>query len=83
VTQKNESVSRLLAAPSHAFVDDRELAARLKISPKTPAQWRFTGKFAKELPYYKFGRAVRYASADVEAFIDKMRVGGIDIVEGE
>lgn len=65
------------------FLDDHALAAELSISPRTPAQWRFIGKFSKELPFYKFGRAVRYRREDVEAFIANMRVGGMPLPEGE
>lgn len=64
------------------FVDDRELAQRLSVSSKLPAQWRYLGKFSEELPYYKFGRSVRYRREDVDAFIEKMRVGGTPISEG-
>lgn len=80
---KTSHPSSLLHALSREFLDDRALAAELNLSPRTPAQWRFTGKFSKELPFYKFGRAVRYRREDVEAFIASMRVGDIKIVGGE
>jgi hypothetical protein len=64
------------------FLDDRALAAKLDISAKTPAQWRHLGKFTKELPYHKFGRCVRYRRKDVDAFIEKMRVGCVTVPEG-
>lgn len=67
----------------HEFLDDRALAVLLNISEKTPAQWRFTGKFTEELPFYKFGRCVRYRREDVEAFIEKSRIGGINVEESE
>ncbi|MCI3206353.1 DNA-binding protein [Pandoraea capi] len=65
------------------FLDDHALSSKLSLSPKTPAQWRYLGKFTDELPYYKFGRSVRYRREDVDAFIAKMRVGGVATSEGE
>lgn len=65
------------------FLDDRALAKELGISEKTPAQWRHLGKFTDELPFYKFGRCVRYRREDVDAFIEKSRVGGIAMAEVE
>jgi excisionase family DNA binding protein len=82
VTTKIIPTSPLQRALFSDFLDDRALADLLGISEKTPAQWRFTGKFSEELPFYKFGRCVRYRREDVEAFIEKSRVGGITIPEG-
>jgi hypothetical protein len=83
MTQKMSSSAPLLNALLQEFLDDRALAVTLNISAKTPAQWRFTGKFSQELPFYKFGRCVRYARKDVDAFIEKMRVGGVEVPESE
>lgn len=77
MTTKTVPTSALQRALLNEFLDDRTLAELLCISEKTPAQWRFTGKFSEELPFYKFGRAVRYRREDVEAFIAKMRVGSV------
>jgi excisionase family DNA binding protein len=82
VTKRTIQPSPLLSSLLHEFLDDRALAVLLNISEKTPAQWRFNGKFSNELPFYKFGRCVRYRREDVEAFIEKSRVGGITIPEG-
>ncbi|AJY65911.1 helix-turn-helix domain-containing protein [Burkholderia glumae] len=79
---KTTTASPLLSSLLHEFLDDRALAVLLDISDKTPAQWRHLGKFTEELPFYKFGRCVRYRREDVEAFIEKSRVGGITISEG-
>ncbi|WP_217997768.1 helix-turn-helix domain-containing protein, partial [Paraburkholderia kururiensis] len=54
------ALSPPLSSLLHEFLDDRELSVRLGLSPKTPAQWRHLGKFTEELPFYKFGRCVRY-----------------------
>ncbi|MDM8359221.1 helix-turn-helix domain-containing protein [Pandoraea communis] len=74
---KSTPIPPLLRGLLHEFLDDRELAQRLHVSPKLPAQWRHLGKFADELPHYKFGRCVRYRREDVDTFIEKMRVGGV------
>lgn len=81
--EKTTTASPLLGALLQEFLDDRELSARLGLSPKTPAQWRHLGKFTEELPFYKFGRCVRYRREDVEAFIEKSRIGGINMAEAE
>lgn len=83
MSSQTTKLSSLQHALLKEFLDDRALAERLAISPKTPAAWRFTGKFAKELPYHKFGRAVRYRREDVDAFIEQSRVGGITPAEVE
>jgi len=80
---KTTQSSTLLSSLLHEFLDDRTLADLLSISEKTPAQWRFTGKFTEELPFYKFGRCVRYRREDVETFIEKSRVGGVTLAEAE
>ncbi|AXW24561.1 helix-turn-helix domain-containing protein [Ralstonia solanacearum] len=83
MTTKPTQLSDLGRALLSEFLDDRALAAELNISPRTPAQWRFTGKFAKELPFHRFGRAIRYRREDVEAFIAASRVGGAKAVEDQ
>ena len=54
----------------HRLIDDRELAALLGIAGRTPAQWRYTGKFKSELPYLKIGHLIRYRHSDVLSFLD-------------
>ncbi|SDG97533.1 DNA binding domain-containing protein, excisionase family [Paraburkholderia steynii] len=83
MTKETIPTSPIQRALLNDFLDDRALAELLNISEKTPAQWRFTGKFSEELPFYKFGRCVRYRREDVEAFIEKMRVGGVNMMERE
>ena len=46
--------------------DETEVALRLAISVKTLRNWRWLG-FGP--PFVKVGRAVRYAAADLEAWI--------------
>lgn len=81
MTAKNTTISELQRALVTDFLDDRALASLLGIAEKTPAQWRYTGKFSKELPFYRFGRSVRYRRSDIEAFIANRRVGGNDPAE--
>ncbi|MBU9174032.1 helix-turn-helix domain-containing protein [Burkholderia gladioli] len=81
MTTKTTQSATLLGSLLHEFLDDRALAVLLNISEKTPAQWRFTGKFSEELPFYKFGRCVRYRREDIQAFIDKSRIGGVTLAE--
>ncbi|VVE56151.1 helix-turn-helix domain-containing protein [Pandoraea anhela] len=82
MTETPIPVPSVLQELLHEFLDDRALSSELNLSPKTPAQWRYLGKFSEELPYYKFGRSVRYRREDVDAFIEKMRVGGAPTPEG-
>ncbi|MCH7645338.1 MAG: helix-turn-helix domain-containing protein [Myxococcales bacterium] len=47
------------------LVDSAEAARLLKLSPRTLENWRMAGKGPS---YRKLGGAVRYATADLEAF---------------
>jgi len=60
---------------SGRFLTLREVAARLRLSPQTfyNCLWRAEGVLA-ELPYFRFGRTVRFLEADVERFIAAHRV---------
>lgn len=44
-----------------------EAAARLGLKVGTLAVWRCTNRYP--LPYYRAGRLIRYAAADVDAFL--------------
>lgn len=48
-----------------AHLNEQELAERLNVSVRTVRKWRLNGSGVR---YRKFGSAVRYAIADVEAF---------------
>ena len=61
---------------------DAEFADLLQISVRTPAQWRYLGKFKDELPFVKIGRTVRYTDEVVAKFIQKNMVGGTFCQEG-
>jgi excisionase family DNA binding protein len=62
--QTADSVDRLLTV--------QEAAKILTISPRH--LWKL--KKQGELPAIKMGRSVRYAQADIDAFIAKSRTGG-------
>ena len=55
---------------SSALLDDRALAAILKVSLQTPRKWRLQGVGPI---YLKIGRCVRYHPDDIAAFIDGAR----------
>lgn len=52
------------------LIDDQTLAQLLDIDPRTPAQWRFTGRYKAELPVVRVGRCCRYRLCDVKTFIE-------------
>lgn len=47
------------------YLNEREAADYLRLSPKTLTRWRWAGRGPV---FRKFGRAVRYAVVDLEAF---------------
>ena len=55
------------------LVDSAEAARLLKLSPRTLENWRGAGKGPS---YRKLGGAVRYATADLEAFSRKGKRAG-------
>lgn len=50
------------------LVTEREAAHRLSIQPATLRRWRWCGGGPR---FRKIGRAVRYAEADLQSFIEK------------
>ena len=58
-------------------LEDRSNAAQTPgIKVQTLAAWACNKRY--ELPYIKIGRRVMYSPADIEAFIEKNRVGGTE-----
>ena len=47
-----------------------EVAARFQVRPRTLEQWRYLGQGPT---YTKVGRCVRYAEADLEAWVESRR----------
>ena len=52
------------------LIDDQKLAELFDIDPRTPAQWRYQGRFKKELPVIRIGRCCRYRLGDALALIN-------------
>jgi len=55
------------------FMDEKRLAELLQMSLAGIRRWRYAGVGPK---FSKFGSAVRYAAADVEAWINSRPTGG-------
>ena len=51
------------------LIDDKQLADLFGIDERTPAQWRYTGRFKDELPVVRIGRCCRYRLTDAQKFI--------------
>ena len=49
-----------------------QVAEKLRITDKTLAVWRCTGRY--DLPFIKIGRKVVYDQHDVDAFIESRKV---------
>jgi len=54
-----------------ALLTTEEVASMTGLSRETLAQWRSQ---RRGIPYLKIGRAVRYALADVQAYLEGCRV---------
>lgn len=52
------------------YLTEHEAADYLRMSPKTLKKWRHAGKGPK---YHKFGGAIRYARADLDAYASSSR----------
>jgi excisionase family DNA binding protein len=55
-----------------SYLTTKEVAAMLRIAPQTLEKARSTG-LGPQIPFIKVGRAVRYASDDVTAWIETMK----------
>ena len=56
---------------TNALLTTEEVASMTGLSRETLAQWRSQ---RRGIPYLKIGRAVRYALADVQAYLEGCRV---------
>ena len=57
---------------------DAEFSGLMKTHPRTLAQWRYLGKYQKELPYIKIGKMVRYTDEVVARFLASHMSGVMD-----
>ena len=64
------------AKSAQGLLNEREVAAYLKLSVKTLQLWRYQGSGP---PYVKFGRAVRYSKDGLAAFVDAHEVRPTEI----
>ncbi|ANL28592.1 transcriptional regulator protein [Rhizobium phaseoli] len=69
VNRKKASSWNSPAPTSVVFLTTAQAAEYLNISAKTLHNWRVTGR--EGLRFYRFGRAVRYSRADLDAFAGK------------
>ena len=60
--------ANIIKISNNEFMTEKEVAEFLKVRPNTLAAWRYENR---ELPFYKFGRRVRYRKDDVLAFAGK------------
>lgn len=51
--------------PQNLYLNETDTAAYLAVAPKTLSRWRWSGKGPV---FRKFGSAVRYSVADLEAY---------------
>jgi hypothetical protein len=57
------------------LIDRNQAAKYLGIEPQTLAVWACNKRY--DLPYIKVGRRVMYQLSDINAFIDRNRVGNV------
>ncbi len=56
---------------ANQLLTEKQVAAYLSITPRHLYSWRMAGF----IPYYKIGRAIRFRKAEVDAALERMRVG--------
>jgi len=66
--RKQETIQPNAMPPASPLVNDREAAAILNMAVDTVRKWRVEGRGPK---FYRFGRAIRYAVADLDDFRDR------------
>ncbi len=54
-----------------ALLTEKQVCAYLSVSKRNLYCWRMAGL----VPYFKIGRAVRFRKADVDAALERKRVG--------
>jgi excisionase family DNA binding protein len=57
-------------APGH-LLTEKDTCAYLRVSKRNLYCWRMAGL----VPYYKIGRAVRFRKAELDAALERMRMG--------
>lgn len=54
-----------------SLLTEKQVCEYLKVSKRNLFCWRMAGM----VPYFKIGRAVRFRKADVDAALERMRIG--------
>ena len=67
-----EEIRLLHEAPDETSVSTRQVHLLTGLAEATLEQWRSTRRV--EIPFYKFGRSVRYRLGDVRCYIENCRV---------
>lgn len=60
--------------PRRPLLDTAEAARYLGINPRTLEWWRTTGR--ERIPFVRAGRVIRYDVSDLDAWVERKRVGG-------
>jgi excisionase family DNA binding protein len=55
----------------HQLLTEKEACAYLRVSKRNLYCWRMAGL----IPYFKIGRAVRFKKSELDAALNKMRIG--------
>ena len=67
-----EELRALTDAPGETPISTRQASLMTGIAESTFEQWRSTRRVG--IPFYKYGRSVRYKIVDIRNFIDRSRV---------
>ena len=54
------------------LLTERDVCDYLRIRPRQLFTWRMEGL----VPYFKIGKAVRFRKPDIDAALEKLRIGG-------
>ena len=71
-----EEIQLLQRAPDETSISNRQTSLVMGVAESTLEQWRSTKRV--EIPYYKFGRSIRYRLGDIREFQAKCRVNPAD-----
>jgi hypothetical protein len=63
-----------VAAPQKRWFSEEEAAAFLGVTTRTLINWRAGRGVMRAMPYFKVGRFVRYARADLDSFLTRERI---------
>ena len=66
------AIQKIINNPNKPQISAADAAEYLGVSNKTLAMWRSTKRYV--IPYYKIGSIVRYAQADLDAFLQSTRI---------